>query len=201
MNFKKIIEAFDKLLNKNNISTLLIIALVGILIMIGVSFFKDTTSTSTIAQADKVNVTAQTTGNSDVAAIQNYENTKKQELINILQEIQGVGKVDVVLSVESTSEQVPAVNNNTSDSDTAEKDTSGGTRDTKTSTNGNNIVVTNGDNGTTSPLILKTYLPKISGVVVTAQGAGNNIVNLQISKAVSILFNIPESKVNVLIMK
>lgn len=201
MNFKKLLEAFDKMLNKNNISTILIIALVGILIMIGVSFFKDTTSTNTIAQTNKVNIATQATGGSEVAAIQNYENTKKQELISILQEIQGVGKVDAVLSIESTSEQVPAVNNNISDSQTDEKDTSGGTRKTVTNSNGNNIVITNGDNGTTSPLILKTYLPKIAGVVVTAQGAGSNIVNLQISKAVSILFNIPESKVNVLIMK
>ena len=129
-----------------------------------------------------------------------YETAVQDRLKETLEKVDGVGKVEVMVSFESGEEQVPAVNINDSTSVAEEKDTQGGTRNTTQKNDGSTVVITNqGDKS--EPLIVKTYKPKVSGVCVVAEGAEDKITELRISKAVINLFNIPENKVNVYPMK
>jgi stage III sporulation protein AG len=133
-------------------------------------------------------------------AAADYETEVQDKLKETLEKIDGVGKVDVMVSFESGEEQVPAVNVNDSTSTTQEKDTEGGTRSTTQKNDGSTVVITNqGDKS--EPLIVKTYKPKVSGVCVVAEGAENKVTELRISKAVVNLFNISQNKVNVYPMK
>lgn len=189
--------------NKNKTVNLIIIFLMGILMLITVSFFKTSDSnkaesvTSSNSESDK---TEQTSTKDTSYNLNDYEKSVEDKLKSTLENIDGVGKVDVMINFESGEEQVPAVNINDSTNTTNEKDNSGGTRTTTQSNNGSTVVITN-DGDKSEPLIVKTYKPKVSGVCVVAEGAQNKITELRISKAVVDLFDITEDKVNVYPMK
>ncbi|WML35310.1 stage III sporulation protein AG [Clostridium sp. OS1-26] len=210
MDFKKFFEKLIKDSEKNssdkkNVANLLIMLLAGVLIVLTVSFFKTSNTigiqslgTGDNKGANKAGKTDQQTSNDRSA--QDYENTIQQKLKDTLEKIEGVGKVEVMVSFESGEEQVPAVNINDSTSNTEEKDNEGGTRNTTQKNNGSTVVVTN-EGDKSKPLIVKTYKPKVSGICVVAEGAEDKVTALRITKAVVDLFNIPENKVNVYPMK
>ena len=188
----------DKMQGKNNkVPNFLIICLtvilVGILVVIANDFFKSTKASSTKPITEE-NTSSQST------STQNYENTEENRLKAILEDINGVGRVNVMVTIEGTEEQVPAVNVNDSTSNTKEKDNTGGTRDTTQQNNGSTVVFSS-DGSKNMPLIIKTYKPKVVGVVVVAEGAKDNYIQTQIREAVTRAFNIKPDKVSVYPMK
>ncbi|WP_251859488.1 stage III sporulation protein AG [Clostridium sp. Marseille-Q2269] len=181
--------------NKKNMN-ILIVVLVGVLFLIaGSTFKKDNVMSKNEnpknkqSQEEKIEIENE-----------NYEKETQNRLKTTLEKIDGVGKVEVMITFESGEEKVPAVNINNSTNKSVEKDTEGGTRDTTQENEGSSVVITNnGDK--TQPLIVKEYKPKITGVCIVAEGAENNITKLRISKAVVDLFSLAENKVNVYPMK
>ncbi|MHC6179447.1 stage III sporulation protein AG [Clostridium sp. JNZ X4-2] len=216
MNFKKWLNKIVKVKNNNhkiytdkkNIVNLAIVFLVGILIVAAASLFKDygkNTSTTDISSDNGQNSSNSEQSKAQSQASQDspsddYEKSTQENLKNTLEQIDGVGKVEVMISFQSGEEQVPAVNINDSTNTTEEKDNTGGTRNSTQQNNGSTVVTTN-DGSKSEPLILKTYNPKVLGVCIVAEGAENKITELRISKAVTDLFGISEDKVNVYPMK
>ncbi|AOR23912.1 stage III sporulation protein AG [Clostridium taeniosporum] len=129
-----------------------------------------------------------------------YEENQKVELKNILKKMEGVGEVDVMISFESGEEKVPAYDTNAQVSKTEETDTEGGKRTTNQKNDGATVVMTSKDGGN-QPFILRTYKPKIIGVVVVAEGAENGRTKYNIEQAISKLYNLSLEKVNVYPMK
>lgn len=207
MNFKKWFSEINKILDKKNLKNkknkvnLMIIFLLGILMIIVVSFFKTPDSnSSTTANANKYANTQNQQNNTQNQSEDTYEKYMENKLKSTLEKIDGVGKVEVMINFESGEEKVPAMNVNDSTNTTNEKDTSGGTRNTTQNNTGSTVVMKN-DGDKSEPLIVKTYKPKVSGIVVVAQGAEDNITELRISKAVMDLFDITDDKINVYPMK
>ena len=79
---------------------------------------------------------------------------------------------------------------------TEETDTNGGKR-VSDQQNDTTKVVMSSESGGNSPVILKTYKPKVIGVVIAAEGAESSKVRYDIEKAVSSLYGISVEKVNV----
>lgn len=191
-----------------NLSVLLII---GIMLLIIGSFFSKNTKQASIPNdlndSKNINNVMVTDKNNNEKAINSsvkenlsYKEKIQGELIEILQKIDGVGKVEAMIYFESGEEQIPAFNVNDSKSNTEEKDTTGGQRNI-TQENGGSTVVMESDGSKTSPLIVKTYNPKITGVCIVAQGASNQITELRVRQAVTNLFGLNESEVQVYPMK
>jgi len=210
MNLKKWLkELFNnkKVSNdKKNIFNLAVLFLVGVLIIVTISFFKNYNNESSVNTSKSLNDDSSNSNNqqsstsSKQSKTEDYEKSMQEDLKNTLEKMDGVGKVEVMISFESGEESVPAVNITDSTNNTEEKDTEGGTRNTTQKNNGSTVVVTN-DGSKSQPLIVKTYNPKVSGVCVVAEGAENKITELRISKAITDLFGISEDKVNVYPMK
>lgn len=181
--------------NKKNIN-ILIVVLVGVLFLIaGSTFKKDSVMSKNEDPKNK-----QTQEERIETENEDYERETQNKLKTTLEKIDGVGKVEVMITFESGEEKVPAVNINNSTNKSVEKDTEGGTRNTTQENEGSSVVITNnGDK--TQPLIVKEYKPKITGVCIVAEGAEDNITKLRISKAVVDLFSLAENKVNVYPMK
>lgn len=181
--------------NKKNIN-ILIVVLVGVLFLIaGSTFKKDSVMSKNEDPKNK-----QTQEEKIETENDDYERETQNKLKTTLEKIDGVGKVEVMITFESGEEKVPAVNINNSTNKSVEKDTEGGTRNTTQENEGSSVVITNnGDK--TQPLIVKEYKPKITGVCIVAEGAEDNITKLRISKAVVDLFSLAENKVNVYPMK
>ncbi|MCM0650373.1 stage III sporulation protein AG [Clostridium swellfunianum] len=167
--------------------------LLGILAMIGSDYFKSA-STAKITNEDKpiVSSVRSNMSESEIAA--------ENKLKSVLQDIDGVGRVNVMLTFDGSEEQIPAVNINNSTNNTKEKDNAGGTRETTQKNDGSTIVITN-DGMKNQPLIVKTANPKVIGVVVVAEGAKERAIELKIIKAVTGLYNVATDKVSVFPMK
>ncbi|KGO14998.1 stage III sporulation protein AG [Clostridium botulinum] len=181
--------------NKKNMN-ILIVVLVGVLFLIaGSTFKKDSVMSKNENPKNK-----QTQEEKIEVKNEDYEKETQNKLKTTLEKIDGVGKVEVMITFESGEEKVPAVNINNSTNKSVEKDTEGGTRNTTQENEGSSVVVTN-DGDKTQPLIVKEYKPKITGVCIVAEGAEDNITKLRISKAVVDLFSLAENKVNVYPMK
>ena len=129
-----------------------------------------------------------------------YEEKQKNDLRNILKKMNGVGDVEVMMSFENGEEKVPAYDKSTQKSTTEETDNQGGKRVNTQNTDGSTIVMTTSD-GDNEPFILKTYKPKIIGVIILAEGAVNSKTKYEIEQAVSKLYNLSLDKVNVYSMK
>lgn len=170
------------------------LVLIGILVILGTDYFKNTSTASInstqISSAE--NVSNQST--------KDYEETAENKLKSILEDMEGVGRTKVMITIEGSEEQVPAVNITDSNSKTKEKDDAGGTRETIQENNGSTIVITN-DGAKSQPLIVQTKKPKIIGVCIIAEGAKDKVIQMQITQAVTKLYNLAPDKVSVYPMK
>ncbi|MGH4125668.1 MAG: stage III sporulation protein AG [Clostridium sp.] len=178
----------DKLLGN-----LVLMILVAVVIVLASSFFKNTSSTSAVldeTQKDKV------VKETNILGLNDYESQLENKLKSTLEQINGVGKVQLMIYFESGEESVPAVNINDSESLTVENDTGGGKRNTTQKNDGRTVVMSNNGNAN-EPLIVKKYKPIITGVCVVAEGSNEKVTELRIRQAVINLFNLPEKKVNV----
>jgi len=199
MDFKKLMNYFkDGKKKKNMLNNIIILGLIGILIVIVSSFFSSTDSLPT-SQNSKTQGTKSQNESSN-QSVENYETGLENKLKSTLEDMDGVGKVQIMMYFESGEEQVPAFNVNKSTSTINETDNSGGKRTTTQNSDGDTVVMSK-DGDKESPLILKKYKPKVTGVCIVAEGAENETTKLSITNAVVDLFGISADKVNVYPMK
>ena len=123
----------------------------------------------------------------------------EKEMEEIFSKINGVGKVSVMITYESGSEKVPAYDKRESISDTQEEDTNGGKRAITQNDVENNMVYEEEQGGVRKPIILKEYEPKVKGVVLVADGAGEPTVKENLVKAVQALLDIAPHKIQVFV--
>ena len=190
MDFKKLKNEVSKLFKNKYMGNILAVLLVIGFILIAITILapellSGKNEVLTEENNTKVNTTVST-----------YEDKQKIELTNILRKIDGVGEVDVMINFESGEEKVAAYDSTNQTTKTEETDTNGGKR-VSDQQNDTTKVVMSSESGGNSPVILKTYKPKVIGVVITAEGAESSKVRYDIEKAVSSLYGISVEKVNV----
>ena len=146
-------EKLQHLIENIGIPKLCLILLLGIsLIIVSIpsgKTKKNTQSTETTAKEDSTDL---------------YVKKQERRLVNALKHVEGVGKVKVMITVNSSKEAVV-------------------------------------EDGKKVPYVIKEVEPVVEGVVVVAQGGGNDIIKNQIVEAVSVLFHISSYKVKVLKME
>ena len=130
----------------------------------------------------------------------NDQDNLEENLENILETINGVGKVNVLIKYSESSTVVAMYNETISESTTKENDGGGGTKDVKETENKKEIVYTDED-GTNKPITEKIVMPVIEGAIITAQGAGNANVKASIVSAVEAVTGLAVHKIQVFEMK
>ncbi len=131
------------------------------------------------------------------AAASTYEAVLEQRVQELLKHVDGVGTVDVLIVLKSSSEKVIHTDESHSRSATDEKDSGGGVRKIESEEQQKEAVFTGTDSGR-SPVIEKEVYPEISGIVISASGGGNPTVRAEISSAMEALFGLPTNKIKVL---
>lgn len=202
LNSEKLKDKLSEKTSKKNFMNLLILVLVGVLLAILSNTFKETAASSIIPSKNNQVTEAEKTKNvqEDNETISKEEQDIEKKLKDTLENIEGVGNVKVMIYFKGGEEQIPAININDSTSLTEEKDVDGGTRKITQKNDGRSIVMMNTENGT-EPFVVKKYKPEVTGVFIVAEGADNNLIKLQIEKAVINLFDLKEDQVNVYAMK
>lgn len=137
-------------------------------------------------------------GNKD--ALTDYAEAQEKKLAELLSAINGVGKVEVMLTFLSSEELVVEKDAPTVRSNTIEKDSEGGSR-TVTQFEMGDSTVYRSSSGTSEPYVVKTLNPRVEGVLVVAEGAGDDAVSGSIAQIAQALFGVEAHKVVVMPME
>ena len=114
---------------------------------------------------------------------QEYQTNLENQLENIIKKIDGAGHCDIMITFETSSENVYAYNSSKEKDNEKEKNSY------------EYITVDTGDGEKT--VLIKQLEPKISGVVVVCDGGDNLQVKEKIISCITALFNISTNRVSV----
>ena len=128
-----------------------------------------------VKKKDTEEQTVQSAPSSETSQKTNYEDRLQQRLKEVLAEVKGIGKTDVFVTFEDTGERV------------VEKD-------------GTDTVYSKDSKGNQEPYLSNERYPKISGVVVVAEGGEDPHVIQNIQEAVQALFQVEAHKIKVMKM-
>lgn len=126
--------------------------------------------------------------------------TLQQDLENILETMEGVGKVKVLINYAETSTTVAMYNETKTESTTEETDTEGGRRNV-TQTDTQKEIAYTSETGKSAPITEKIVMPTIEGAVITAEGAGNVNVKANIISATQAVTGLATHKIQVFQMQ
>lgn len=112
-----------------------------------------------------------------------YTDELENKLNETISSIDGVGECKVMITLENSSENVYATDNEIKNSENSinQKD---------------EYVIYDSQNGET-PVLIKEYFPRVQGVTVICTGGDNTAVKEKIIQSVTALFNISASRVSV----
>ena len=130
---------------------------------------------------------------------QAYVRGLEEQLKDALEDVAGVGKVTIMITLQSSKELVVEKEEPVSRSSTTETDSKGGSRNVQSSEFQQKVVYVT-KSGDSEPYVVKTYAPRIEGILVVAQGAGTGTVNSTISEIVQALFGVEPHKIKVVKM-
>ena len=172
---------------------LVIIVVVGVIIILAGGLFAKPSNSDAAANAAGTESQGQNPGGSSASGA-GYDGEQavmdlEKRLSELLSQVEGAGKVEVMIFADSSSEMVPAYNNQ-SDSSSNE-----GTGSKSVQSSERQDLATSGGD---SPVILKVIIPEIKGVVVVAEGADDVLVRQQLNDAVCTLLGVPEHRVQIL---
>lgn len=124
----------------------------------------------------------------------NYETVTAQRLEDIIGRISGVGRVKVMVTVESGVENIYETDNK----ETTNKSQNGSDSNTQIQqSNETSHVIVNGGSGNQQALLTKQIQPQILGVVVVCDGGSNPDVQEAVTNTVSIALGIATNRISV----
>lgn len=193
----------DKKSSKKQYFVVVLLIGVGFMLFGNLFFGKEEATTlnasipAVTQQESETPVFNQKDGDNVPSTISDYEASFESQMTEALEEIIGVGKVNVVVNVDATEKKVLQKNETTSTQTTEETDKDGGERSV-TDSSKEDIVVMSRKGNDEHPIVLETKKPVIRGVLVVAQGAENIHVKQMILEAVTRVLDVPQHKVAVL---
>lgn len=206
--FKKLKESFNKdASQKRKIENLVFFLILLIIVVIAINLIwkPDESKNSNIINSEKQFVT-QNENSVVLATEQGVTSSEKQEYIlqsnleNILSNINGAGKVKVMITYTESSTVQPIYNENINESQTEETDSTGGVR-TIAETDSSREVVYTENNGVKVPITEKVTMPKVEGAIVLAEGANDASIKNNIIMAVEAVTGLSTHKIQVFQLK
>ncbi|OMF49131.1 stage III sporulation protein AG [Paenibacillus peoriae] len=185
----------------NSFRWLLILGLIGVAIMLFNSFVN-------VKKVDPENVGREPPGvmkneptletsTGEESSFAGIEKVFEDNMKQMLEQIVGVGTVDVMVTVDSTEEVIVQRNVKDMQEENNETDANGGQRHTTQYTRDGEIVTYESSGGQHTPIVTKKVKPQVRGVLVVAMGAENPTVKQLIVDAVQKGLNVPSYKISV----
>lgn len=176
----KLAEVYKKYFGQiTNTKSLLVILLIGVVLLVlaGMPSGADKKETENKNQADSINRTE-------------YLKDLEQRLAKILSSVSGASDVSVMITLEDSGQRVYARD------ERSENKTSDGGGETNTSDG--SYVLKNNSGGGQSAVLIKSRLPSVSGVLITAKGADDAEVKNNLVNAVKAVLDVRAHRVVVL---
>ncbi len=123
-----------------------------------------------------------------------YRRQLEAELSAIISRIDGAGEVSILITMETTTEDVYAVEKKTEEKTSQSTSGEGGDSDGEYKEENKYVTVKRKD-GSEDAVLRKQIMPRIRGVLVVCDGGGNSVVKEKITQAVSGVLNISGGKI------
>ena len=178
-------------LKEIGIEKIILIAIAGIVLLLAnFSEWKNAISEKTEKKEEK---TVQTDQNDA------YVSALENKLVHILENVDGVGKAEVMITLKSSKESV--LNKDLSEEKQTEEERSGETQKVNKNQKKQEETILSDSSGNSAPYIIKELEPEISGIVISCEGAGNKVVEASVLEAVQVLFGVSANHIKVLKME
>ena len=135
-----------------------------------------------------------------------YVEALENKLVHILENVDGVGKAEVMITLKSSKESV--LNKDLSDykgiyhnQTLTEEERSGETQKVNKNQKKQEETILSDSSGNSAPYVIKELEPEISGIVISCEGAGNKVVEASVLEAVQVLFGVSANHIKVLKME
>ena len=126
-----------------------------------------------------------------------YEEQLSCQLEEALSHMAGVGRVQVLLTLEDDGEVTVLQDLESTRTEQEESDISGGSRKIQEDQQQTETVRDAQD----QPYVLKQNVPSIRGVLILAEGAESNVIKQELLLAVQALFGVPADKVHIAVYR
>lgn len=130
-------------------------------------------------------------------AMEQYRKRKEKQLEKLLREADGVGNVQVMITLASSEEKV-TLQNDSATQESSVGDGAGKSVEKQSASTESVLIRRDGDE---SPYLVRIISPEVEGVVVVAQGSDGGTVDTEIIAAVQALFSVEAHKIKVMKMK
>lgn len=184
--------------NKRKLENIFAFVIILIVTIIAINFILNDGKSEEIESNDpnKRLATTQDTNTSNDVSETNEKDELVKNLENILSKINGVGRVEVMITYSETSKTIPVYNEESTQEDTEETDSNGGTRKI-TQTDTRKEVIYEEVDGNKTLITQSVISPTIEGAIITAEGASNATVKANIVQAVEAVTGIATHKIQV----
>lgn len=194
MEIKKLLELFHAGEKEGKKTGWILVILIGLLLMV-IVMPTDRNKGEGGSGESPVEMSERSQGKSDDSW---GEKQMEERLEQVLSNIEGVGRVQVMITYKDSGTQIVEKDGGSSSSNTTEEDASGGRRSIMESQREETTVYTTGGDG--EPFIARELSPEIEGILVVAEGGDKTSVRQNISNAVLALFPVEAHKIVVVKM-
>lgn len=140
-------------------------------------------------------------GTDQTSSENSYERQQEKRLKEVLEKVEGVGRVEVMITLRSSSEKVVEKDAPSRSQRVEETDSQGGSRTTQENEREEATVYEESEDGKRTPYVIQELEPAVEGVIVIAQGGGNAAVKQNILEAVQALFPVEAHKIKIMKME
>lgn len=140
-------------------------------------------------------------GTGQTSSENSYERQQEKRLKEVLEKVEGVGRVEVMITLRSSSEKVVEKDAPSRSQRVEETDSQGGSRTTQENEREEATVYEESEDGKRTPYVIQELEPAVEGVIVIAQGGGNAAVKQNILEAVQALFPVEAHKIKIMKME
>lgn len=174
-----------------------VLGLVGILLLVIAMPMETKEEMKNCEDSSEVSISQREDGRSSTE--DDYVSGMEARLEEVLGQMEGVGKVKVMITVSDAGERVVEKDRISENSVTTETDSAGGSRSvTENGDEEETIYVKTGDE--TTPYVQKQKMPTVEGVVVVAEGGDKSRVAANISESVMALLPVEAHRIKVVKM-
>lgn len=140
-------------------------------------------------------------GTKEILSADSYERQQEERLKEVLEKVEGVGRVEVMITLRASSQKVVEKDAPSRSQRVEESDSQGGNRTTQENEREETTVYEEGNDGIRTPYVIQELEPMVEGVIVIAEGGGNPAVKQNILEAVQALFPVEAHKIKIMKME
>ena len=133
-----------------------------------------------------------------VQSVEEFKTQTENSLTALINEIQGVGNVSVLVTIEKSAQQIYATEEKTTSQTQRDSNTASTTKNQANNSNETKYVVIKNADGTQQPIAVTEVQPIVKGVVVVCSGGNDPVIQQKVTQAVTTALDITSARVCVM---